>query len=227
MIRPSFQRHESDPNAIWQSDFLSVSVNIHTTDIRMVPHWTHNVHSLTKHAYIAYGCPKSKDNVSTLPLPQIWDAMHCCHRNFEESTCTKSTFKCAHRLPQPCWCFLDTLHWHRIFVAWPAKIRRNVRIFFIGSTDFSVCSFERSPKAIFTWWGCCGLCKRHKPTELAHSSLFIFVSVSVSVALSTVFHSMNSPRATLRVFTLSSGLISALLVLSTIHLFMKVSSAMI
>ena len=24
----------------------------------------------------------------------------------------------------------------------------------------------------FTWWGCCGLCFWHKPTELAHSFLF-------------------------------------------------------
>ena len=24
----------------------------------------------------------------------------------------------------------------------------------------------------FTWWGCCGLCQKHKPTELAHSFLF-------------------------------------------------------
>ena len=47
----------------------------------------------------------------------------------------------------------------------------------------------------FTWWGCYGLCPRHKPTELAHSfySVLIFVSVSAFVALSTVFHSINSP----------------------------------
>ena len=26
----------------------------------------------------------------------------------------------------------------------------------------------------FSWWGCYSLCPRHKPTELAHSSLFHF-----------------------------------------------------
>ena len=34
---------------------------------------------------------------------------------------------------------------------------------------------------------------RHKPTELAHSLYSVLVSVSVFVALSTVFHSINSP----------------------------------
>ena len=50
----------------------------------------------------------------------------------------------------------------------------------------------------------------------------VLVSVSVFMALSTVFHSINSPDS----FPLShcsSGLNSALLVLSTIYLFMKVS----
>ena len=36
---------------------------------------------------------------------------------------------------------------------------------------------SKSPRGfIFTWWGCCGLCQRHKPTELAHS--FFFFSLS-------------------------------------------------
>ena len=49
----------------------------------------------------------------------------------------------------------------------------------------------------------------------------VLVSISVFAALSTVFHSINSPNNS--VFSLcSSGLISALLVLSTIYLFMKV-----
>ena len=48
----------------------------------------------------------------------------------------------------------------------------------------------------------------------------VLVSVSVFMALSTVFHSINSPDNS----PLShSVLISALLVLSTIYLFMKVS----
>ena len=34
---------------------------------------------------------------------------------------------------------------------------------------------------------------RYKPTELAHSFYSVLVSVSVVMALSTVFHSINSP----------------------------------
>ena len=45
----------------------------------------------------------------------------------------------------------------------------------------------------FTWMGCYGLCPRHKPTELAHFFCSVLVSVSVFMALSTVFHSINSP----------------------------------
>ena len=51
-----------------------------------------------------------------------------------------------------------------------------------------------SPRGFaFTWWGCYGLCPRHKPTELAHSFYFVLVYVSVFMALSTIFHSINSP----------------------------------
>ena len=50
----------------------------------------------------------------------------------------------------------------------------------------------------------------------------VLVSVSVFMALSTVFHSINSPDNS--AFSLcSSGLIFALLVLSTVYLFVKVS----
>ena len=49
----------------------------------------------------------------------------------------------------------------------------------------------------------------------------VLVSVSVFMALSTVFHSMNSPDNS-PLSHCSSGLISALLVLSTIYLFTKV-----
>ena len=46
----------------------------------------------------------------------------------------------------------------------------------------------------FAWWGCCGLCFWNKPTELAHCFFgSVFVSISVFMALSTVFHSINSP----------------------------------
>ena len=46
----------------------------------------------------------------------------------------------------------------------------------------------------FSWWGRYGLCLRHKPTELAHFfKNSVFVSVSVFMAHSTVFHFVNSP----------------------------------
>ena len=51
----------------------------------------------------------------------------------------------------------------------------------------------------------------------------VLVSVSVFMALSTVFHSVNFPDNSLAFSLCSSGLISALLVLSTVYLFMKVS----
>ena len=81
---------------------------------------------------------------------------------------------------------------------------------------------EQRPRGLtFTWWGRYGSCLRHEPTELAHSFRSVLSSVSVFMALSTVFHSINSPENS--VFSLcSSGLISALLVLSTLFLFMKV-----
>ena len=51
----------------------------------------------------------------------------------------------------------------------------------------------------------------------------VLVSISVFMALSTIFHFIEFSRQ-LSVFSLrSSGLISALLVLSTAYLFMKVS----
>ena len=67
----------------------------------------------------------------------------------------------------------------------------------------------------FTWWGCC---QRHKPAELAHSFLFCscvcFCVYSPFNCIS--LHKFSRP---LSVFSLcSSGLISALLVLSTIYL---------
>ena len=57
------------------------------------------------------------------------------------------------------------------------------------------CGHFRCPRGLtLTWWGCHGLCQRHKLTELAHSFFFysVLVSVSVFMALSTVFRSINS-----------------------------------
>ena len=75
----------------------------------------------------------------------------------------------------------------------------------------------------FTWWGCCGLCLWHKPTELVHS--FLFCSC-VSFCLHGPFNCISFYKLSrqLSAFSLfSCFLISALLVLSTICLFVKVS----
>ena len=73
------------------------------------------------------------------------------------------------------------------------------------------------------WWGCYGLRLSHKPSELAHS--FLFCSY-VYCYLYGPFNCISCHKFSrqLSVFSLSSlELISALLVLSTICLFMKVS----
>ena len=73
----------------------------------------------------------------------------------------------------------------------------------------------------FTWWGCCGLCFWHKPTELAHPFFFCFVSVSYGPFNCISFHEFSQQLSAFSVC--SSGLISVLLVLSTLYLFTKVS----
>ena len=63
----------------------------------------------------------------------------------------------------------------------------------------------------FTWWGCCGSCLWHKPTELAHS--FLFCSC-VCFCLYGPFNCISFHKFSrqLSAFSLcSSGLISALL----------------
>ena len=51
-----------------------------------------------------------------------------------------------------------------------------------------------SHRLTFMWWGCYGLCLWHKPTKLTHPFLFCScVSISVFMALSTVFRFINSP----------------------------------
>ena len=50
-----------------------------------------------------------------------------------------------------------------------------------------------SPRELtFTWLGCYGLCQRHKSTDLAHSFLFCSCVCFSLMAISTVFHSINS-----------------------------------
>ena len=63
----------------------------------------------------------------------------------------------------------------------------------------------------------------HKPAELAHSFLSCSCVHFCLCGLSTVFHSINSPDSSRLFLLCSPGHISTLLVLSTIHLFMKVS----
>ena len=58
-------------------------------------------------------------------------------------------------------------------------------------------------------------------SELTHSFLSVHVSVSIFMALSTLFHSINSPNNSV-LSLCSAGLISALLLLSTVYFFMKV-----
>ena len=75
----------------------------------------------------------------------------------------------------------------------------------------------------FTWWGCYSLCQRHKPTELAHS--FSFCSF-VCFCLYGPFNCISFHKFSIQLSALSlssSGLNSALLVLLSTHLFMKVS----
>ena len=82
-----------------------------------------------------------------------------------------------------------------------------------------------SPRGLtFTWWGCCGLCFWHESTKLAHS--FLFCSC-VYFYLSSPFNCISFHKFSWQLSTFSvcsSSLISALLVLSTIYLCMKVSS---
>ena len=75
----------------------------------------------------------------------------------------------------------------------------------------------------FTLWGCCRLCFWHKPAKLADSAL---VCSCVSFCLYGPFNCISFHKFSrqLSAFSLcSSGLFSALLVLSSIYLSMKVS----
>ena len=78
-------------------------------------------------------------------------------------------------------------------------------------------------KIISTWWWCYGLCLWHKPAELTHSFLICF-RVCLYIYSPFNFISMHKFSRQLSAFSLcSSGLTSAILILSTIDLFVKVS----
>ena len=70
---------------------------------------------------------------------------------------------------------------------------------------------RRGPRGLtFTWWGCCGVRQRHKPTELAHS---FFFGSCVCFCLYGPFNcvSFHTFSGQLSAFSLcSSGLNSAL-----------------
>ena len=115
-------------------------------------------------------------------------------------------------------------------VIWVFFVQQNsVQAFTLRLFYKNICYFRFPPDSslhglTFLWWGCYGFCLRHKLSKLAHFfKKSVLVSVFVSMALSTVFHSINSPDISSLSHCCSSGLISALLVLSTKYSFMKVS----
>ena len=145
--------------------------------------------------------------------------------------------KNSHGICVTCWC--NSRHYKRyhqpvlsvLTSAQPlggASVIRFAQIdcmhYFCVALYLSLSLFLSSPRWLtFTWWGYYGLCPRHKLTELAHPFLF---RSSVCFCLYGPFNCIpfhEFPRQ-LSVFSLySSGLISALLVLSAIYLFVKVS----
>ena len=59
---------------------------------------------------------------------------------------------------------------------------------------YDVGSITRLHGHTFTWSGCSGLCRWHTIRALPTPFHSVLVSVSVFMALSTVFHSINSPN---------------------------------
>ena len=90
---------------------------------------------------------------------------------------------------------------------------RTVRFWLFPS---EVTSFHTGPHGLtVTWWGCCSSCLWQKPTKLAHPFLFCFC---VCFCLCGPFNCISFHKFSwqLSAFSLcSSGLNSALLVLST------------
>ena len=82
---------------------------------------------------------------------------------------------------------------------------------------------ENGPRGLtFTWWGCCGSCQR----QTNRACPFLLICSCVYLCLYGPFNCISFHKCSrkLSAFSLcSSGLLSALLVLSTAYLFMKVS----
>ena len=88
----------------------------------------------------------------------------------------------------------------------------------IDGNLFDLCGM--GPRGLtFTWWGCYGSRQRHKPTQLVHSFLFCFCVCFCRYGPFNCILFRKFSRH-FSVFSLcSSGLVSALLVFSTIYPF--------
>ena len=84
-------------------------------------------------------------------------------------------------------------------------------------------SFPRSRELTLSWWRCCGSCQRHTPTELAHCFFILFLCLPLSLRPFQLYSFHKFSRQLFAFSLCSSGLNSALFVLSTIYLFIKVS----
>ena len=144
-------------------------------------------------------------------MKRFFFSLLCVHGN-KPLTKDKPSFKTFFFWNLPFHISVSAKHWSRITFLRPVCCWSNL--------PFPICPCGLS----FTWWRCCGLCQGHKPTELAHSFLFCSCACFClyGLAYTTVFHLINSPANSL-LSHCSSGFNSALLVLSAVYLFMKVS----
>ena len=94
----------------------------------------------------------------------------------------------------------------------------------VWSKYYSFC-YTFSPRGLtFTWWGCCGLCQRHKPKPKSCLPtpfvLCLFLSYGLFNCIS--FNTFSRQLSPFSLSLCSFGLNSALLVLSTIYLYLEV-----
>ena len=102
----------------------------------------------------------------------------------------------------------------------------SVKGFFLQDCEGTESLLCNSPHRLtFTWWGCYGLCLRHKPTKLARSFCSVLLSVSVFIYGPFKYFSLHEFSRQLSAFSFCSSGLSfyALSLISTICLFMKVS----
>ena len=124
-----------------------------------------------------------------------------------------------------CWgvSTIDT-SWGTLFVVVVYLLLLLLRLLLLVLPAVVVVVFFFCPRGLtFTWWGCYGLCPRHKPTESAHSFLVCFcVYFCPYGPFQCISFYIFSRRPSVSALYPSS-LIFALLVLSTIYLFTEVS----